>query len=71
VQVVLKVKDPCCCCCLEVPVCLPACCQGEPCVRSHCGILGRGVVEYRWDCGVCVHIVIQKRGDVRVTYIGA
>jgi hypothetical protein len=72
VPVVLTVVDPCCCCAIEVPVCLPARCVGcEPCVTSRCGVLGRGIVEYKWDCGFRVRIVINKGGDVRVTYIGA
>jgi len=29
-EIVLKVKDPCTGCVVEVPICLPACCEGEP-----------------------------------------
>jgi hypothetical protein len=70
VKVVLKVKDPCCCCYVPVPVCVPACCKGEPCVQARCGLFGRGIVEYTWDCGTCVTVVIDRRGDVRVTVTG-
>src|SRR5687767_12434363 len=50
-KVVLQVPDHCCCCLVEVPVCVPACCEGAPSVCSHCGIFGRRVVEYSWCCG--------------------
>jgi hypothetical protein len=66
---VLKVKDPCdCCCCelAEIPVCLPACCK-NPCISCKCGLLGRGVVTYSYDC-CCVTIVFKRCGDVVVKY---
>ncbi|HTQ38331.1 MAG TPA: hypothetical protein VMJ32_04850 [Pirellulales bacterium] len=67
----LKVQDPCdCCCCpcvAEIPVCLPACCK-DPKVCSECGLLGRGVVTYSYDCGCCVKIVFTRCGDVIVRY---
>jgi hypothetical protein len=31
--------------------------------------LGRGIVDYQWECGFRIRIVISKHGDVRVTYI--
>ncbi len=71
VKAVLKVKDPSNCCYIDVPVCLPACVKGEPCVTSRCGLFGRGVVEYNWGCGFKIRMVITKCGDVRVTYFGA
>jgi hypothetical protein len=71
VKAVLKVVDPRCCCYLDVPVCLPACCEGEPCITSRCALFGRSIVEYSWCCGVKVRMVIAKCGDVRVTYFGA
>ena len=71
VSQVLLVKDPCDCCCsiAEIPVCLPACCK-EPCVSCKCGLLGRGIVTYSYDCGTCVTIVFRKCGDVIVKYSG-
>jgi hypothetical protein len=68
---VLMVKDPCDCCCeiAEIPVCLPACCT-KPCVNSRCGLFGRGIVTYEYDCGACVTIVFRRCGDVVVKYSG-
>ena len=71
VKVVLKVKDPCCCCYVNVPVCLPACCKGKPCVTSRCGLFGRGIVHYSWACGFSIRVVTTAQGDVRVTSFGA
>ena len=44
VKTVLKVMNPITCCPVDVPVCLPACCEGCPAVDSRCGMLvpGRG-----------------------------
>lgn len=67
---VLQVKDPCCCCCYDVPVCLPACLKGAPCVSCRCGIFGRTIVEYSWDCGYRVEVTLTKHGKVLVTYFG-
>ena len=73
VSQVLKVKDPCdCCCCAcvaEIPVCLPACCKDAK-VCCGCGLFGRGVVTYSYDCGCCVTIVFRRCGDVIVKYSG-
>jgi hypothetical protein len=66
--IVLTVKDA-CCCAVEVPVCVPVCCTDAPCVDSRCGIFGRSIVEYSWNCGYRVQIVLTKHGNVRVTYI--
>jgi hypothetical protein len=67
---VLQVKDPCCCCCYDVPVCLPTCLCGAPCVNTRCGIFGRTIVEYSWNNGYRVEVTLTKRGDVIVTYFG-
>src|SRR5262249_7855384 len=73
VSQVLMVKDPCDCSCkpcmAEIPVCLPACCK-KPCVNCKCGLLGRGIVTYSYDCGVCVTVVFRNCGDVVVVYRG-
>src|SRR5262249_53097839 len=67
----LLVKDPCDCCCTpclaEIPVCLPACCK-NPCIGCRCGLFGRGIVTYSYDCGCCVTIVFTRCGDVIVKY---
>ena len=72
VQTVLLVEDPCVCGCLiEVPICLPACCVGEPKVCNRNGFLGRDVVEYEWCCGYRVKMVFTKRGDLVVHTFGS
>jgi hypothetical protein len=70
VPTVLLVKDPCTCCEVEVPVCLPACCQGEPTVCSGVGFLGRDIVDYEWCCGFSVRVVFKHSGDLLVTTWG-
>lgn len=67
-EVVLLVKDPCTCCYVRVPVCIPCCCDGEPKVCCHPGILCRDVAEYSWCCGYRVKIVIDRHGCVVVHY---
>jgi hypothetical protein len=71
VQTVLKVKDPCTCCTVDVPVCLPPCCKGEPEVCSWCGAFGRTNVSYDYCCGVSVVVTFKRCGDILVTYRGA
>ena len=46
-EIVLKVKNPCTGCETDVPVCLPACCKGEPTVCNGTGFLGRDTIERR------------------------
>jgi hypothetical protein len=72
VNVILELTDPCCCCAepVAVPVCLPACCEGVPTVCERCGLLGRGVVNYRWCCGYRVKIVFHRDGDITVHCYG-
>ena len=67
---VLQVPDNCCCCLVEVPVCIPACCEGAPSVCCHRGIFGRQVVEYSWCCGFHLKVVFDRCGDVTVHYYG-
>jgi hypothetical protein len=70
VETVLKVKDPCTCCDVDVAVCLPACCKGEPKVCTGTGIFGRDVVEYQWCCGYSVKVAFKHSGDLIVTTWG-
>jgi hypothetical protein len=70
VQTVLKVVNPITCCPVDVPVCLPACCEGCPAVDSRCGLLCRGVVTYDWCCGYRVVVRFDRCGDVTVVYRG-
>jgi hypothetical protein len=55
---------------VNVPVCLPACCQGCPCETSRCTLLGCGQVRYDYGCGCSVIVRFQKCGDILVTYVG-
>jgi hypothetical protein len=71
IQVTMAVDNPadCKCCKIEVPMCIPCCCTGEPTVCSDCGILGRGIVEYCWPCGFKAKVVFRPTlGDVVVHY---
>jgi hypothetical protein len=71
VQLVMITQDPADGCCYEIPMCIPACCTGEPKVSAGRGILGRGVVEYCWQCGFRAKVKFRHvRGDVRVDYDG-
>lgn len=68
--IVLKVKDPCTGCETDVPVCLPACCEGEPTVCNGRGFLCRDTIEYEWCCGFYVRVAFKKCGDLVVTTWG-
>lgn len=56
-ETTMLVKDNWECCYLEVPMCLPECCLGEPqtCRKS------RHVVEYTWTSGYKVRVILTKR----------
>lgn len=69
-QTVLTVIDPNTCCPVDVPVCLPSCCTGQPLCSARHGLLGRGITSYSWCCGYTVRIVIGIHGDVTVHYYG-
>ena len=69
-ETVLSPTSPETCCTVNVPVCLPACCQGCPCETSRCTLLGCGQVRYDYGCGCSVVIRFQKHGDICVTYVG-
>ena len=72
----VEVPDPasCGCCVVEVPICVPTCCKGKPCVKDRCGMFGRGVVWYEWCCGYRVRVVFSgkecKGRNISVTYFG-
>lgn len=72
VPVVLIVCNPADGCCYEIPICIPGCCAGEePRMDGGRGLLGRGVVEYCWDCGFRAEIKFRHvLGDVKVEYEG-
>lgn len=71
-QVIMVTKNPADCCEreYEIPLCIPCCCEGMPTVTSDCGLAGRGVVEYCWECGFTAKVVFRLRGDVKVHYRG-
>ena len=69
-ETVLQATSPETCCTVAVPVCLPACCEGCPCEKSRCTLLGCGQVRYDYACGCSVIVRFQKCGDILVTYVG-
>jgi hypothetical protein len=71
IELVMVTQNPSDGCYYEIPLCIPACCTGEPIVKGGRGIFGRGVVEYCWPCGF--RAIVKFRhflGDVRVDYEG-
>ncbi|MBI1248074.1 hypothetical protein GC197_09560 [bacterium] len=70
VEAVLQVVDPRCNCYVDVPICMPACCTGVPCIDSRCGLFDRGIVVYEWCCGYKVKVVFKQCGKVDVHYYG-
>jgi hypothetical protein len=72
VELVMVTQNPADGCFYEIPMCVPACCIGEPSVSSGRGLLGRGVVEYCWPSGFRAVVKFRQivRGDVKVEYEG-
>ena len=71
IDLIMLTIDPATDCAYEIPMCIPACCVGDPKVSGGRGILGRGVVEYCWPCGF--RAIVKFRhilGDVKVEYEG-
>ncbi len=69
IKTVLKVVNPLTCCAVDVPVCLPSCCEGSPSVCARCGlILCRSAVTYDWCCGYRVVVRFDRCGNVTVVY---
>jgi hypothetical protein len=65
-QIVLQVCHPQTYCKLDVPVCVPLCCQGVPCVRFQRTLLGHGKTIFTWDCGYEVVVRYTHGGGYRV-----
>jgi len=65
-KVVLVVCHPCTSCVYEIPVCIPACCQGAPsvCFQNTCIGYGRNVFE--WSNGYRVVVRFLSGGGYRV-----
>jgi hypothetical protein len=71
IDLIMLTKNPADGCAYEIPICIPACCIGDPTVSGGRGILGRGIVEYRWACGFRAIVKFRHiRGDVEVEYEG-
>jgi hypothetical protein len=68
VEISMVTQNPADGCLYEIPLCLPACCTGEPKVTSYCGLMGRGVVVYCYECGLEIEVKFRLRGDVEVEY---
>lgn len=67
----LVVKDPCDPCCeLELPVCIPCCCEVPCSVKCSKGLFGRTITEYCWDCGFRMEVVATKHGEFIVHHYG-
>jgi hypothetical protein len=69
-ETVLDVTSPETGCTVQVPVCLPVCCDGCPSVHGRCTLIGCGEVCFDWCCGVTVKVRFKKCGDLLVTYCG-
>jgi hypothetical protein len=71
VELIMTVRNPANGCLYEIPLCIPACCTGEPVVDERRGLFGRGVVEYCWECGFEAKVIFRHvLGDVKVEYDG-
>lgn len=70
IQTVLTAINPCTCCPVEIPVCVPGCCNCAPTMSCHSGLLCAGVVEFDWSCGYSVTVRFKHNGDVVVVTRG-
>ena len=71
INIVMVTQNPADGCYYEIPLCIPACCVGEPSISGGRGLLGRGVVEYCWPCGFRAEVKFRHiLGDVKVDYEG-
>jgi hypothetical protein len=69
VKLVMVAKNPIDCCLYEIPLCVPACCEGQPAMSEGRGIFGRGIVEYCWPCGFKATVKFRPvLCDVKVDY---
>jgi hypothetical protein len=66
IKLILEVCHPCTGCKYEVPVCLPACCVGEPCVHFENTLIGYGKTVFEWKCGHQVVVRYPHGGGYRV-----
>jgi hypothetical protein len=69
VELVMVAKNPIDCCLYVIPLCVPACCEGQPTMREGRGLFGRGIVEYCWSCGFTAEVKFRPvLCDVKVDY---
>lgn len=69
VNLVMVAKNPIDCCLYEIPLCVPACCEGQPAMSEGRGLFGRGIVEYCWPCGFKATVKFRPvHCDVKVEY---
>ena len=64
--IVLSVCHPGTGCMHDVPVCIPGCVVGVPCVQFERTCIGCGKAVYEWPCGHRVIVRYQNGGGVRV-----
>jgi hypothetical protein len=69
-QIVLEVCHPKTGCPLQVPVCVPLCCQGPPCARYQHTLIGPGKTVSTWVCGYEVTVRYTVCGNYRVSTHG-
>ncbi|HET6880988.1 MAG TPA: hypothetical protein VFI31_12580 [Pirellulales bacterium] len=70
IETVLTATHPCTGCPVAIPVCVPACCTGAPCVTCRRGLFGVGVAEFDWACGYRVVVRFKHTGEVVVVSRG-
>ncbi len=70
IETILLVKNPYDCCYVEVPICMPVCCEGEPKTWCKSALLGREMVVYQWCCGFRAVVLFRPNGSVTVHYHG-
>jgi hypothetical protein len=60
--VVLVVCHPCTNCQYEIPVCVPACCEGPPSMCFRRTVVGCGKTIFTWSCGYQVVVRYNHHG---------
>jgi len=71
IDVLLHVKDPHHPgCIVEIPLCVPACCNGTPTEKCWKGLLGRENVDYLYKSGYRVRVSFGKHDDIVVHTYG-
>jgi hypothetical protein len=71
IELCMHVLNPDCCGCpVEIPMCVPTCCAGEPpVVCNDRGLFGRGIVSFEWPCcGYAAKVVFKRHGKIDVVY---